>query len=448
MDLTPGIIVAERYRLEALVGSGGMGSVWRAQDLKLPRVVALKVLRADLTADPTLAERFKREAELLARIEHPAIVRILDVLEVEDAEGRRRPGIVMSFVKGQALGDVIRQSGAFGLERSLAVMHALLGALEVAHAAGIVHRDLKPHNVLLESEGGVVQVRLLDFGIAKSTDAAPTASSVLATQAGALLGTPGYMSPEQIKDPTHVDTRADLWAAAVCFFEMLTAQLPFPGRTAVEALSRVLTHPPLPATSLNPRLPRAVDEFFARALAQDLAARPSTAAQLRALLAPLAVGKDPTVPFAWPPPSGASAQGAPVDRTVRYGTPQGEPAHGAPTHAQPSQSGPAYAPAPAANTPAVSATVRPPFSNAVLAPTGEHALALVKRANAAAGFGALAAPEASVAVVRGAAPTDDRALQRRFLGLGALALVAVFAGLCAMSAAGAWLVYYLLHHHR
>jgi serine/threonine protein kinase len=298
MQLEPGVVVAEHYRLEELVGRGGMGAVWRATDLRLGRTVAMKVLHTDLRDDPSLRERFQREARLLASIDHPAIVPIFHLGVIEDGP-KQCPCIVMPFVRGRTLAEAIKKQGKFSLEQAIPLMRALLDALSVAHAMGVVHRDLKPQNIVLEDRGGSTVVRLLDFGIAKNVTATPTAGSVMATRAGMLLGTPEYMSPEQVRDPSTVDGRADLWAVGVILFEMLTGQVPFTGGNQVEIIAKVMMATPRRATEVDPSLPIAVEPLFAKLFDRNIDGRFRTALQLSEAFEPLLAGPMKTVPFAW-----------------------------------------------------------------------------------------------------------------------------------------------------
>jgi serine/threonine protein kinase len=298
MQLEPGVVVAEHYRLEELVGRGGMGAVWRATDLRLGRTVAMKVLHTDLRNDPSLQERFQREARLLASIEHPAIVPIFHLGVIQDGD-RQCPCIVMPFVKGRTLAEAIKKQGRFSIEQAAPIMRALLDALGVAHATGVVHRDLKPHNVVLEDRGGTAVIRLLDFGIAKNVSATPTPGSVLATRAGMLLGTPEYMSPEQVRDPSNVDGRADLWAVGVILFEMLTGELPFTGSNQVEVIAKVMTSTPRRATEIVPSLLPQVDPLFDKLFDRNIDHRFRTALQLSEALSSLSSNKADVVPFSW-----------------------------------------------------------------------------------------------------------------------------------------------------
>ncbi len=313
MELAPGVIVGDHYRLDSLLGVGGMGAVWLCTDLSLGRVVALKVLHTDLRSDPQLNERFQREARLLASVEHPAIVPIYAWIVLEDG-GRACPGIVMPFVKGESLADALRRRRTIAPADAFPIVRQLLDALGAAHAAGIVHRDLKPQNVMLEERAGGTQVRLLDFGVAKSL--APSGGGAAATQVGMIIGTPEYMSPEQISDPTSVDARADLWAVSVTLFEMLTGNLPFPGQTPVETIARVLTGVPMPPSSFNPALTPALDAFFQRALSRQIGDRPRTAGEMAQQIDALGPARSQSGPsggpgdapnaFSWPP-QGTSA---------------------------------------------------------------------------------------------------------------------------------------------
>jgi serine/threonine-protein kinase len=298
MQLEPGVVVAEHYRLEELVGRGGMGAVWRATDLRLGRTVAIKVLHTDLHDEPSQRERFQREARLLASIDHPAIVPIYHLGVIEDGP-KQCPCIVMPFVKGMTLAEALRKQGRFALEQAIPVVRTLLDALSVAHAMGVVHRDLKPQNIVLEDRGSSTAVRLLDFGIAKSVTTSATASSVMATRAGMLLGTPEYMSPEQIRDPSSVDGRADLWAVGVILFEMLTGQLPFTGDNHVEVIAKVLTSSPRRATEVQPTLPPQVDLLFNKFFDRNLDARFRTAQECSAALDLLHVASMKTMPLPW-----------------------------------------------------------------------------------------------------------------------------------------------------
>ena len=295
MDLSAGTVVAEQYQLESVLGSGGTGVVWKARDLTLNRFVALKVLRADVDSDPSISIRFQREARILASLDHPAIVPIFAWLTLTDAGGRQRPCIVMQLTSSAPLSHWIRERGLLPLDEAIVILRSLLGALAVAHEAGIFHRDVKPQNILIDHVNGQTRARLVDFGIAKTS--VPDATT---TQTGMVLGTPAYMSPEQIQDSSKIDERADLWALAVCFFELLTGELPFAGASLMEILTRILTGPAPSAREHLATLPLHVDDFFARAFARSVADRPASAAELLALLP--ALTSDPPTLISMAPP--------------------------------------------------------------------------------------------------------------------------------------------------
>jgi len=266
MVVQPGVLLG-RYQIEALIGRGGMGEVYRARDTRLRRDVAVKVLPAAFTADAERMARFEREAHLLASLNHPHIATIHGLEEAESVRA-----LVMELVEGPTLGERLRQ-GAMPLEEALAIARQMTEAIEYAHERGIVHRDLKPSNVKLTSEGAV---KVLDFGLAKALEDAPPVEqddsqsptpSGRATRAGVILGTAAYMSPEQAKGKA-ADRRADVWAFGVVLYEMLSGQQAFTGETASETLAAVLKTEPewslLPAS-----VPARVGRMLRRCLEKE-----------------------------------------------------------------------------------------------------------------------------------------------------------------------------------
>jgi serine/threonine-protein kinase len=272
------------HRIDALIGEGGMGMVYRATHLQLHRTVALKVLPPSLAADPDYRRRFEREAAIAASLEHPHVVPIYDAGHAN--------GILylsMRFVDGEDLGAVLRREGMLGVERVCAVLGPVADALDAVHEAGLVHRDVKPGNVLIARAArprGVEQVYLCDFGIAKGRSA--TAAEI--TSAGQYIGTLQYSSPEQIEGKW-LDGRSDQYGLACLVFRSLTGQVPYPRPETAGVLYAHLTADP-PRPSLHrPDLPAAVDAAVARATAKQPDRRfPSCAAfiaALRAAAAPL-----------------------------------------------------------------------------------------------------------------------------------------------------------------
>ena len=289
-----GDLIAERYELEELVGTGGMSTVFRAYDLQLERRVAVKILHSHYAEDPEYLERFRREARAVARLSHPNIVTVIDR---GDDDGRQY--IVFEYVEGENLKELVLHEGRLPVRRALELALAIADGLSFAHQRGLVHRDVKPQNILLNQEG---EVKVTDFGIARSLHVEHGV-----TQTGTVLGTGEYLAPEQASGKT-VSAATDVYSLGVVLWELLAGDVPFTGENFVAvALRHVNEQPPdlrERRTDVSPRLAAAVD----RALAKDPARRfPSMAAfakELRACLAEL----DGSVGVAPPP--------APVDASA------------------------------------------------------------------------------------------------------------------------------------
>ncbi|MFO0760930.1 MAG: serine/threonine-protein kinase [Byssovorax sp.] len=266
MPLAPGRQVNESLRLVRLLGKGGMGSVWIADHLGLQAQVAVKFMSAAAREDPTLLGRFEREAVAAAQIKSPHVVQTLDhgVMEPEGA-----PFIVMELLEGEDLMSRLKRLGRASVTEVAAVLAQAGKALQKAHAAGIIHRDIKPDNLFLLDADGDMFVKVLDFGVAKQA----ADRELGMTSTGSTVGTPHYMSPEQLLSAKHVDHRCDLWALGVVAYRMLTAELPFRGET-LGALS-VSVHMGVfaPPSKHRPDLGPAIDAWFARALHRDIDAR-------------------------------------------------------------------------------------------------------------------------------------------------------------------------------
>lgn len=260
----------DRYRLDALLGGGGMAQVFRATDPTAGRTVAIKVPHPRLTADPAFVARFLREARVVARLEHPHIVPLYDV-----GEERGLPFIVMPYLSGGTFADPLRA----GLipDEALALLGPVAAALDYAHVRGVVHRDVKPDNILFSGEGEPI---LTDFGVAR------VLGDATLTAAGTQVGTAPYLAPELIQGRP-ADGRADLYALGVILYEALVGRPPFPPRETDTPLSialRTVDEPPRPPRSINPALPAAADAVLLRALAKDPADRFSTGGELMAAL--------------------------------------------------------------------------------------------------------------------------------------------------------------------
>jgi hypothetical protein len=275
MRLVPGVpkVVDGKYRVEHLLGRGGMGAVYRARDMRLDRLVAVKVVRAELLGDPEARRRFKREAQIVARLQHPSIVAVFDYGTFDDGGAY----LVMELVRGEDLRRVLLREGRLDLPRTARILSSVCGGIESAHREGVLHRDLKPENILLP--GGDVEAKVLDFGVAKVIDEArggqtlgATDAASLVTAAGIIVGTPAYMAPEQLRGAVP-DARTDVFSLGVVTYEMLTGELPFGrGSLAEVVLAQARGVPPLPAVIAAP----AVDRAVRAALDPDADRRPAS----------------------------------------------------------------------------------------------------------------------------------------------------------------------------
>ncbi|GAB7181974.1 protein kinase [Kitasatospora sp. Ki12] len=266
-----------RYVLQRLLGEGGMASVHLAYDSVLDRQVALKSMHSELGRDDSFKERFRREAQAVARLEHPNIVTVYDSGEDIAPDGSSTPYIVMQLIDGKGLREAINESvaqhGAMPAEEALKVTVGVLNALEASHDMGLVHRDIKPGNVMFDRKGNV---KVMDFGIARALESGVTSM----TQTGMVVGTPQYLSPEQALGKP-VDARSDLYSVGVMLFEMLTGQLVFDGDSAFSiAYKHVQEEPPAPS-ALNRSVTPELDAFVAQALRKDPAHRFQSAAAMR-----------------------------------------------------------------------------------------------------------------------------------------------------------------------
>ena len=266
--LDVGAVVGETYRIQSLIGRGGMGAVWAAEHLRLPgKHVAVKVLLDAAAGGEEMLQRFRREAEIASRLGHPNIVEVLDFNTLPTGQ----PYIVLEYLQGETLAARL-VSGRLQLDEALAITRQIGSALQAAHRAGVVHRDLKPDNVFLctPEEDMPTKVKVLDFGISKIRG-----SQSLRTQDAILMGTPQYMSPEQATGKnTAVDARTDVFALGAIVYEMLGGQPAFAGGSLAEVVYRVVHGQPTPLRELAPALPENVLSAVERALQKDPAARP------------------------------------------------------------------------------------------------------------------------------------------------------------------------------
>jgi serine/threonine-protein kinase len=298
-----GTVVAG-YRLEQLLGRGGMSVVYLAEHLRLGRKVALKLLAPALSHDDSFRERFERESRRAAEIDHPNIIPIYDAGEIEG-----QLYIAMRYVDGSDLKTVIEREGPLGVGRTLFMLEQAASALDAAHARDLVHRDVKPANILIEQPAE--HVYLTDFGIVKHT----TASQGL-TRTGLFIGTVDYAAPEQIEGMA-VDARTDVYALGCVLFECLTGKGPFGREGEVAVMHAHLTEPPPLLTGVRPDLPKGLDQVIARAMAKDRDERYSSCEELIAAARAAALGRAPTaarlVPAEEPPPAAAAPEAPPAD---------------------------------------------------------------------------------------------------------------------------------------
>ncbi len=289
-----GEIIADRYELKEVVGTGGMSSVYRARDRLLERTVALKVLHEHYSADEDYVERFRREARAAAQLTHPGIVTVIDRGEQDG-----RQFIVFEHVSGETLKDVVLREGRLPIRRAVELALEVAIALQFAHERGLVHRDVKPQNVLLNGDG---RAKVTDFGIAREVDVEQSM-----TQTGTVLGTSHYLAPEQARGET-VDEKSDVYALGAVLFELLTGEVPFPGDNFVTVAMKQIHEQPHDVRELRLDVPPRVAAAVARALEKDPARRFPTmrdfANELKACLKELneeAPAENPTMVV---PPSG------------------------------------------------------------------------------------------------------------------------------------------------
>jgi eukaryotic-like serine/threonine-protein kinase len=265
-------LLGGRYELDGVVGRGGMAEVYRARDIRLDRVVAVKTLREDLARDQTFQARFRREAQSAASLNHPSIVAVYDT--GEDSSGNSHiPYIVMEYVDGRTLRDLLRDDRRLLPERAGEITDGVLRALDYSHNHGIVHRDIKPGNVML-TRGG--QVKVMDFGIARAVSDAQATM----TQTAQVIGTAQYLSPEQARGE-RVDARSDLYSTGCLLYELLTGRPPFLGDSPVAIAYQHVRENPIPPSHLDPEVPQWADAIVLRAMAKDPGERYQSAAQMR-----------------------------------------------------------------------------------------------------------------------------------------------------------------------
>ncbi|WP_329219161.1 protein kinase [Streptomyces sp. NBC_01485] len=312
-------LAAGRYQLRDLLGEGGMASVHLAYDAVLDRQVAVKTLHTELGREQAFRERFRREAQAVAKLTHTNIVSVFDTGE-DDVEGLTTPYIVMEYIEGRPLGSVldedVRQQGAMPADKALKITADVLAALEISHEMGLVHRDIKPGNVMMTKRG---VVKVMDFGIARAMQSGVTSM----TQTGMVVGTPQYLSPEQALG-RGVDARSDLYSVGIMLFQLVTGRLPFEADSPLAIAYAHVQEEPVVPSSINRALPPAVDALIARALKKNPNERYPTAVAMRDECLRVAASFQPAPPSIVP--GAQTSSGAGVGSAVFPPVGQGTPA--------------------------------------------------------------------------------------------------------------------------
>jgi serine/threonine protein kinase len=362
-----GSVAGGRYQLRDLLGEGGMASVYLAYDSALDRQVAIKTLHTELGREQSFRERFRREAQAVAKLSHTNIVSVFDTGE-DELDGSLMPYIVMEYVEGQPLGSVlqadIRQYGAMPADKALKVTADVLAALETSHEMGLVHRDIKPGNVMMTKRG---VVKVMDFGIARAMQSGVTSM----TQTGMVVGTPQYLSPEQALG-RGVDARSDLYSVGIMLFQLLTGRIPFDADSPLAIAYAHVQEEPVAPSSINRSITPAMDALVARALRKNPNERFPSAAAMRDECARVASAGQtgaPVIIGGAPSSSGAGVgsavfpplnQQTPAPQHVQ--TPYQPGPYGPPTPAPTPQYGYPHTPAPAYQTPGPVASTPPPYT--------------------------------------------------------------------------------------
>jgi serine/threonine protein kinase len=280
-----GSVIESKYEIERLLGVGGMGVVVAARHIHLGQRVAIKFMRGIAAEDSSAVGRFLREARAVVALSSEHVAKVIDVGTL-DAGG---PYIVMEYLSGVDLGDLLRQHGPMSVPNAVNAILQACEAIAEAHAIGIIHRDLKPANLFVSRHvDGSPLVKVLDFGISKRSDFDAALGRSTLTPSGYLMGSPAYMSPEQVRNPKAVDARTDIWAMGVILYEVLTGVAPFSGETVGETLARIVSEPPRPVRSLRPDLPEGLAQVIAQCLDRVLDQRVRTVGELAVKLSPFA----------------------------------------------------------------------------------------------------------------------------------------------------------------
>jgi serine/threonine protein kinase len=358
--------IANQFRILEKIGSGGMGSVYKAEQPDMRRFVAVKILHPRYLSRPDLVSRFRREARAMSHLQHPNTAKVYLYGQLDDGACY----FVMEHLAGKNLAQTVRAEGPMTAERAIAIMSQACGALAEAHAQGIVHRDLKPENIFLTNLGGITDyAKVLDFGLAKVTEREMRPGSLILTQEGMVFGTPEFMSPEQARGEK-LDGRSDIYSLGVIMYELLTGKLPFDAAQPMEFIQRHIKEPPIPLAvrAPNREFPPGLWEVLEKALAKRPQDRYASANDLAQALRDV-IAK----PRSTPPPPSAPAY-----------------AHSQPPMAAPT---PAFTPQPIAQSsqPLAQAPMQPSSTYPAATPTADGGLLSSRAAWLVLGLGALLA---------------------------------------------------------
>jgi serine/threonine-protein kinase len=284
VGLREGDVLAGKYRIDRVLGAGGMGVVVAAHHLGLDTRVAIKLLLPAMLEQTDVVARFAREARAAAKIKSEHVARVFDVGALEDGS----PYLVMEFLDGVDLQKWLQREGPLAVDQAVDFVLQACEAVAEAHSLGIVHRDLKPANLFCVMRSNVPTIKVLDFGISKMTGITGQSGQLAMTRTAALMGTPLYMSPEQMDSARDVDGRSDIWSLGVILFELVSGQVPFAGATLPEVCVKIATRPPPLICTIKPEVPEGIQAAILKCLEKERAQRFATVAELAAAIAPFA----------------------------------------------------------------------------------------------------------------------------------------------------------------
>jgi eukaryotic-like serine/threonine-protein kinase len=290
-------ILGGQFHITKKIGTGGMGAVYRAAQVDMNRDVAIKILHPKLANRKDLASRFRREARAMSQLTHPNTVKVFMYGELEEEDSQGSLYIVMEYLDGRNLNRAVKREGVFEVDRAVAVLIQVCGALQEAHDMGIVHRDLKPENIFLCRQGEVTDYpKVLDFGLAKVTERQMRPGSIQLTQEGMVFGTPEFMSPEQAQGKT-LDARSDIYSLSIILYEAITGKLPFDARTPMEYIQKHVLEAPIPLSTRAPdkTFPPGLWEALQRPMAKAPEDRFQTAIEFAMALRPFAGALAPSL---------------------------------------------------------------------------------------------------------------------------------------------------------